>query len=226
MSLTREMHCPEDVLAAIAWYPDGLDEARRGAVEAHAADCVACRDELAFVHGEPAPELPQADAQRVYARVLERIESYEREEGEDAAPMRTLPRPGEAPRRARASWLVPVRAAAALVAAALVGGLVAYTATRSAPGDAVYETANDAGAVSAAAAPAGSVALDVVFHPDATAERIQAALRAIGGEVVAGPTQLGVYRVRLSPTADVSAAASVLRGDGQGVATFAEPAPR
>jgi hypothetical protein len=80
-------------------------------------------------------------------------------------------------------------------------------------------------AVSAPAPGAGGAALDVVFRPDATAERIHAALRAIGGEIVSGPTQLGVYRVRLGPAADASAAAQVLRGEG-GVAAFAEQAPR
>jgi hypothetical protein len=220
MSLTREMACPEEVLASIAWYPEGLDAERRGVVEAHAADCVACREELAFVAGAgAAPELPQPEAQRVYARVLERIEHYEHEE----QPLPVAAR-GAAPRRTRAPLRTPVRAAAALFAAALVGGFAAWTASRmAAPDVPVYQTAGEAGV--SAAATAHDLALDVVFRPDASAERIHAALRAIGGEIIAGPTQLGVYRVRLAPTADASAAAKVLRGDGQGVATFAELAP-
>jgi hypothetical protein len=118
----------------------------------------------------------------------------------------------------------PLRAAAALLAAALVGGFTAWTALRSAaPEQPVYNTASESGDVSAAA-PAQTQALDVVFRPDATADKIHAALRAIGGEIVSGPTQVGVYRVRLSASADAGAAAKLLRGDGQGVASFAEQA--
>jgi len=227
MNQSHELECPEEVLAAIAWYPDGLDPEERGAVEAHAADCATCREELAFVRGEGSPLLPQprGESDRVYARVLERIEAYE-----DRARAKALPAAVEAPAPSRARGglgVAPLRAAAALLLAAGVGALVALTGSRlMAPGEAVYRSAGEASDVSAAAPAHAALALDVVFRPDATAEKIQAALRAIGGEIVSGPTQLGVYRVRLAPTADASAAATVLRGDGQGVATFAELAPR
>jgi len=218
MSMTHDLGCPEDVLAAIAWYPDGLDTERRGVVEAHAADCALCREEISFLRGEsgasasvPAP-LPESE--RVYARVLERIEAYE-------GRARAAARPA-APVRRTTVW-APSRAAAALLAAAFVGAGAMWFASRSGVGP-VYETAG-AAPETVAAAPSEQ-SLDVVFRPDATAERIHAALRAIGGEIVSGPTQLGVYRVRLAPSADLRAAASVLRGDGQGVASFAEQAPR
>jgi hypothetical protein len=190
------------VLAAIAWY-------------AHAADCALCREEISFLRGEAAPApTPLAESERVYARVLERIEAYEgraRAAARPATPVR------------RASLWTPSRAAAALLAAAFLSAGAMWFASRSgAP--AVYETAGAAPEVSAALP--SEQALDVVFRPDATAERIQAALRAIGGEIVSGPTQLGVYRVRLAPSADLRAAASMLRGDGQGVASFAEQATR
>ena len=216
MSLTREENsCPEDVLMAIAWYPDGLDAEQRGLVEAHAADCAACREELAFVRGEnAAAPAPREESDRVYARVIERIEAYEAKQRPAAVmPLRGVGADG---------WGF-ARVAAALLLAAGIGGFVG--SRWLAPEASVYQTASEAPDV-AAAAPASALALDVVFRPDATAERIQAALRAIGGEIVSGPTQLGVYRVRLAPTADASAAASVLRGEGQGVATFAEIAPR
>ena len=36
--------CPPDILELIPWYPeDGLSDAERGAVEAHAACCPECR---------------------------------------------------------------------------------------------------------------------------------------------------------------------------------------
>jgi hypothetical protein len=218
MNPTREAACPEDVLMAIAWYPDGLDAELRGIVEAHAADCAACREELAFVRGEGLAPAPREESDRVYARVIERIEAYE-------AKQRPAARVATAPAVRRAAF--PLRAAAALLLAAGVGALVALVASRGlAPEESVYRAAGETPEVSAAAPAAAPQALDVVFRPDATAERIHAALRAIGGEIVSGPTQLGVYRVHLAPTADANAAAQVLRGEGQGVATFAELAPR
>lgn len=212
MSMTHDLGCPEEVLAAIAWYPDGLDAERRGAVEAHASDCALCREEISFLREGSVAPAPVVESERVYARVLERIEAYE---GRARGSARTV-----APVRRATLW-APSRAAAALLAAAFVGAGGMWLGTRSAA-PVVYEGASAAPEVSAAS----DQALDVVFRPDASAERVQAALRAIGGEIVSGPTQLGVYRVRLAPSADVSAAASVLRGEGQGVATFAEQAPR
>jgi hypothetical protein len=216
MTMTHDLGCPEEVLAAIAWYPEGLDAERRGAVESHAADCALCREEISFLGGDGLPlEAPNAESERVYARVLERIEAYE-------SRARGAQRPAAV---AREAARFPVsRAAAALIAAAFVGAGAMWLGSRIAAPAPVYETAGAAPETPAAARP--GQALDVVFRPDATAERIHAALRAIGGEVISGPTQLGVYRVRLAPTSDASAAARVLRGDGQGVATFAEQVAR
>lgn len=213
MSLTsEESGCPEDVLMAIAWYPDGLDPVQRRAVEAHAADCAACREELSFVRGEGMLQAPRQESERVYARVIERIEAYEAKRRPSAA---------TPARRDRRTSSRTARSAAALLAAALVGALAALGGSRLvAPETIVYRAAGETPEVSAPA-PA-PLALGVVFRPDATAERIHAALRAIHAEIVSGPTQLGVYRVRLAPTADASAAARVLRGEGRGVATFAE----
>ena len=71
--------CPEEILASIPWYPDGLTADECGAVEAHAADCRACRAELAFVRGDEEPAIELPDAERVYARVLDRISSDDRQ---------------------------------------------------------------------------------------------------------------------------------------------------
>src|SRR5436190_4269843 len=65
--------CPEAILASIPWYPDGLTGEECGAVEAHAADCRACRAELAFVRGDEEPAIELPDPERVYARVLDLI---------------------------------------------------------------------------------------------------------------------------------------------------------
>jgi hypothetical protein len=226
MSAHGESVCPEVVLASIAWYPDQLSDERRGLVEAHAAGCQACRDEIAFVQGEGPADLPLPDPDAVYARVMARIEHTESvargAAHREVARVRPPARERSVPRRA---------ALAAGIALAVVVGAAGVISGRwleraSVP---VYTAAGDA-AAGAAAAPAAGPILHVVFRAEASADAIHAALRAIGGQVESGPTQLGVYRVRLGPAADAAAAARVLRGDvagdGPGVASFAEPVPR
>jgi anti-sigma factor RsiW len=207
--MTDRTTCPEAILASIPWYPDGLTSEECGAVEAHAADCRACRAELAFVRGDEEPEIELPDVERVYARVLERIHAH----SDDVA----VPEP-----RARVAGRVSVAARQASLAAgilvAVISGMLttgAIWVVRVAP---TYETA----AVSAGPAAAGA-ALQVVFRQDASANEIRAQLREIGASVVSGPTQLGVYRLRLAPGTDASAAIDRLRGKGHGVASFAEP---
>jgi len=83
----------------------------------------------------------------------------------------------------------------------------------------VYRTATALPAATRAEGPE----LEVVLRSDATASQLQTALRAIDAELVAGPTALGRYRVRLPAGADASAAATALRAPETGVASFAEP---
>lgn len=214
-----EAACPADVLEAIPWYPDGLGEVQRGALEAHAAACAGCRRELAFVQGQPAEE-PEAapDAERVWARVLERVAA----EGGEA---RLRPAPLPAARRAASRrWLgaaagpLPLAASIALALAVGALGLAAGSLLR-APELPVYQTASAPRSEGAVAGPG----LDVVFRKDASAGEIEAALRGIDGAVVGGPSPLGVFRVALRPGADAAVAAAALRAEADGVASFAEP---
>jgi hypothetical protein len=198
--------CPEEILASIPWYPDGLTADECGAVEAHAADCRACRAELAFVRGDEEPAIELPDAERVYERVLDRITGDDRQAEWAERRMRM----GRAARQ--------VSVAAGLLVAVISGTLTtgAIWIVREAP---TYGTA-------AADAPAITVSgphLEVVFRADATAGEIREVLNRAGASVIAGPTQLGVYRLRLSPGSDVSAVIGALREEGRGVATFAEP---
>jgi len=199
--------CPEAILASIPWYPDGLTAEECGAVEAHAADCRACRAELAFVRGDEEPIIELPDPERVYARVLERISA-----DEDSAPRGLINarRVGEAARQA---------SLAAGILVAVVSGMLttgAIWVVRVAP---TYETA----AAGSSAIESSGPRLEVVFRENASADEISTQLREVGATVISGPTQLGVYRLRLSPGADVRAAISRLRVEGGGVATFAEP---
>ncbi len=77
-----QTQCPADVLGFIPWYPDGLDETQRGAVEAHAAGCSDCRDEIAMLQGSlglQGSDLAESgeapDPERIYAQVLARMEA-------------------------------------------------------------------------------------------------------------------------------------------------------
>ena len=212
--------CPEEVLEAIPWYPDGLTPSQRGAVEAHAAGCTACRREIAFVQGEPADEITAPEAERVWARVLERIAA----EGDEAVATRAAVAPLRAPRRA-SGWLRaaarPLPLAASMALALAFGSLGALLSLRlSGVGDEpVYQTASAPLPEVSAAGPA----LDVVFRKSASAGEIEQTLHGIGGSVVAGPSPLGVYRVALPPGVDAAGAAATLRAEAGGVAALAEP---
>jgi hypothetical protein len=197
--------CPEEVLASIPWYPDGLTADECGAVEAHAADCRACRAELAFVRGDEEPAIELPDAERVYARVLDRISGDQQSQMESRAQ-----RMGRAARQ--------VSMAAGLLVAVISGTLTtgAIWIVREAP---TYGTAvADASAMGAA-----GPHLQVMFRDDATVSEIRAALGRVGASVVSGPTQSGVYLLRLAPGSDVGAAVGELREKGRAVATLAEP---
>jgi anti-sigma factor RsiW len=208
--MTTTNPCPEAILASIPWYPDGLTSEECGAVEAHAADCRACRAELAFVRGEEEPEIEVPDVERVYARVLERISGRSDEETVITARRGfTAARVGAAARQA---------SLAAGILVAVISGMLttgAIWVVRVAP---TYETA----AVSAGPE-IGGPGLEVVFKRDVSADKIRSELRALGATVVSGPTQFGVYRLRLAPGADVHAAIDRLRREGRGVAALAEP---
>lgn len=76
--------------------------------------------------------------------------------------------------------------------------------------------------------------IDVVFQPTATAAEISNALRQVGVEIVAGPTQLGVYRVRVASAqaegrdasrVDAEAAVAQLKALPTSVVMFAESVP-
>lgn len=184
--------CPSAILDAIPWYPSGLSEAQRGAVEAHAADCVVCRNELGFVLGAELPREEVPDPDRVFARVLERIEHGP-------------PRPPS--RRA-----VLIARAVSFGAAALFGCVVGVATVELAPED------WKPGFLSDSAPSTGTADLDVVFRAEASALEIERELRSLGARIVSGPDENGVYRLRLSPDSDPSTVSQKLQNGGRGVA--------
>ena len=73
--------CPPDILELLPWYPDeGLTDAERGAVEAHAACCAECRREIHGAFGETDLPADAPAAERVLARVFDRIAERSRPE--------------------------------------------------------------------------------------------------------------------------------------------------
>jgi hypothetical protein len=213
--------CPPDILDLIPWYPDdGLSDAERGAVEAHAACCPACRREIHGAFGETDLPADAPAAERVLALVFERIAERSRPEPDSASdrlppPILAIPPSARAPRRP--SWRRPlVAAAAASALAVLLAPRVLHLFSGS---PAVYHTAAAPPVETQAAGPL----LDVVLRGDVTASQLSTAFRSLGAEVVAGPTEMGRYRLRLPAEADASVAATALRAPETGVAIFAEP---
>jgi hypothetical protein len=213
--------CPTHVLSWIAWYPDGgLTDAQRGAVEAHAARCAACREEIDVLAGRIETSVNVPDPERMFARVLALVES----DGLHGEPAPVRPRPIAAPAARARAFGVRRRALglAAAVALAVVAGGLGWLANGWLGAETRYRVASAPPTVP----PPGGVELDVVFRSDAEAGRIHTALRGLGAVVVSGPSQLGRYRIQLPPGSEPSAAAALLRAEGAGVASYAEPVRR
>jgi hypothetical protein len=207
--MSAPVTCPQDVLDLLPWYPEGaLGDAERGRVEAHAAQCESCRSELAWIEGSAEPEAGAVpDRERLWARTLARIAAGDRSRVLLATPAR----------RTR-SWPIGLAAAASLLIALAAGLWAGLRARNVDDGSESFQVA---------APPAGRSdgrELDVVFHPDASAQSIGAARGELEAAIVSGPSPVsGIYRVRLPADADPVRAAQQLRA---GVASFAEPLPQ
>jgi hypothetical protein len=191
----------------LPWYATGtLETGEARSVEAHLATCRPCRDELARCRAlasaaaaAPGPAWTPAPAD--VRRVLARIETA------GAAPEAAgAPAPGWLERlRSWAAWLAgsPSRlprwalaAQAALVV--LLAAAVGWQALD--PGRRVYRTLETGrpGAVVPA------VTIRVVFAEDLREEELRRLLVSIGGSLVAGPSTVGVYTIRVVSAAGTS----------------------
>jgi hypothetical protein len=184
--MSRRAARHEEARLLLPWLVNGtLAEDERRAVEAHLDGCRDCRAELelcvalerearAAEARAPAPHPVQLE------RLLARITAGAPEP--EIAPAAPLDRAARWSPRAR--WSAAGMAAALLVAAAL------FVAPRP-PGEPGFRTLSDP----AASAPEGALLLRVVFEPDLPEARLRELTTAIGGEIVAGPTPLGVYTI-------------------------------
>lgn len=206
----------------IPWYVnDTLEAAERRLVERHLAGCAECRAEVALCRGMvEAGGRPEALAPAPHPARLERLVARIVEEADAAEPDRAVAEDGEQVASDRRPWpprdprrTVPgvVRGAGRMAAAALVvlaAGAVGYlVALRSVPGPeppppAEYRTLSQPEAPpdlrpgDRSTRSAGTI-LRMVFAPEAQEREIRQILLAVHGVIVAGPSPLGVYSVRL-----------------------------
>jgi hypothetical protein len=164
---------------------DSLSAAEREAVELHARDCIACRREIkeqqrlfAALQAQP---LVHLSAQNAFAELSSQLDGNRHERHE---------------RHERHAWRDPAYVpflrfgVVAALGVALVGLLLWIT-----PGP----PQSPAGYATLATEPTARTAqLDLIFTEQTTAAEMQALLDAIGGEIVAGPDDVGRYGVRLT----------------------------
>ena len=184
----------------LPWYANGaLRDSERRTVEAHLAECPRCREEIAAcqrlgeVIRQTEPDVPAAHPSRL-ARLMERIDDEERSHGWRRAVL--------APWEGLAAL---VRATPPLARAALVVQLVFLVALTglllgapqswrpSAPPAQEYQTLSE----SAPAIPAATARLRLVFAERTTEQEVRHLLLDIRGQIVAGPSALGVYTVEV-----------------------------
>ena len=191
-------------------------------VEAHLRDCRECQEELEFqrqlrnaIRSEDAVVLaPQTSLQKL----MQRIDTVEDVDGEAAAA------PAEsviAPRRASTLWsrLLPIAAAVQCI---VITGLLAalWSQSREALTAPLYETR------SAAKALTPRPVIRVVFTGDVALDDMSRVLRSVDAQIVAGPSEAGVYTLGLAPASNdktsIDKALVQLRADSH--VRFAEPA--
>jgi hypothetical protein len=182
----------ERAFELLPWLVNGtLKPGERDGVEQHVRTCIVCRRELkeqqrllAAVRAQPAVHLSAQPGLEELDRALGQGAHYRR--------MRALSR--------RYAALRPFAAAAA-AGVALLAFLLWLTPLPQ-RGES-YTTL--------ATSPAGTARLvDVVFAREITAGEINALLADVGGEIVAGPTDVGRYTVRIEGDPDVAEIDGVL----------------
>jgi anti-sigma factor RsiW len=167
----------------LPWLVNGtLDAAEREAVEEHARACITCRREL-----KEQQQLQVALRARRTADVSAEG-GFARLDSELDRPNRLLRRPA----RIRYATAAPFALAAA-AGVAVLAVLVWFTPLPEL-GNADYST------LATTPAADGGALVDIVFTDDTTAAEIRQLLEDIEGEIVAGPSDLGRYSVRLTHT--------------------------
>ena len=192
-------HCWE----LIPWVVNGrANETEQRTVLTHAEDCDECREELARhrqIHGqlrgtEEVIPAPNASWQKLIARI-------DAQPASDAVKPHTIKRP----------WLIAALWLQLVAIAALAGALFS-SSVRPAP---EYTT------LSSSQTSDVRPAVRVVFAPEAPVDRINRLLRKVECDIVAGPSEAGVYTLATAAGKDVSGIITTLRAQAE--VLFAEP---
>ncbi|MEP7056789.1 MAG: zf-HC2 domain-containing protein [Caldimonas sp.] len=189
--LGSETHRAMELL--LPWYVNGaLEPAEAAGFESHLRDCPNCQAELAWQRRlaslEAAPEAASA-VDRGWTALKRELAARERPPA--GRPRRA--RPPRAPRRAWGGWL-PWAFAFQSVCLVILAAL-AFASGRNAP---LYRGL-------AAAAPAPTANVLVVFRPETSEARIREILRAQDARLVGGPTATDAYLLQV-PARRVEAA--------------------
>jgi hypothetical protein len=200
----------EQCCEAIPWVVNGrASEAQQQCVMAHVEICAACRGELQrhrelHSHMRGANEVIAAP-NAAWLKLLAQIDAQPQIETVDSV------RPAAVRQNSKRRWMIAALWIQGIAIAALLG---AFLAAEVQP-PAAYTT------LATPQVPVHGAAIRVVFAPDAAVEQINQLLRRVGGEVVAGPSEAGVYTLAVPHVEEVPGTIAALRASA-GV-LFAEP---
>ena len=162
----------------LPWLINGtLEGGEREAVEQHVRACIVCRREL-----------KEQNALHAAVRARRTVD-VSAEAGFDRLDRELDAVPGAAPSR----WRIRYGSAAAFALATAAGVAVLAVLLWLTP----LPGLDRGGYETLATPPAEGALLDIVFADDTTAAQMQELLDRIDGEIVAGPTEVGRYSVRV-----------------------------
>jgi anti-sigma factor RsiW len=175
---------PHEAALLLPWYVGGtLGDGERLFVEAHLRECAECRSELESVEDVRQRTRAMfgsglAPSARLHAEVMARVR--------ESPP--TAPTPLQSFAEAL-QWLLRPKWAPALAALLIVvqAGALGWFVLQGSPQPEVRTRSVEAAAAR----------IRVVFNPNATEAEIRAALTALGGRIVDGPSADGVYVIEL-----------------------------
>ena len=226
----QEERLHERIWELLPWHVNGtLSGPEREQVEAHVAECDRCAREVEAGRqmaaamkslGEVSPSPYPVQLRRTLARI---------DEAERTPPSRRLEAEPEDAAVPRLGMLRALIAATPRPAARGAGGPGGRhppagrgarlgRAALASPAPVTYQTLSDA-----AAAPARTVAVRVMFSQRATEKEVRELLLAVHGEITAGPSPIGAYTVEIPAGGDPSALV-LARLRSEPVVSFAEPA--
>lgn len=216
----------DDCWKLLPWFVTGrlsAPDVRR--IERHLEDCAACRAEIEeqralYMHirrDESVMLAPQASLQKLMARIDGNVPvdpSVDPPVDAVASHPKTTEKSTRGQQRYR--WLAIAAAVQTMAIAFLLALVWRQTAdVMTAPR---FTTLSNPQVTTSSGA-----TLRIVFKPETPAGQMQSLLRSVNAQIIAGPTEAGVYTVRLERDADldrIAQALSQVRADGHVV--FAE----